>query len=152
MIYNWHSKQWGRFLDLAQKLPHALLLHGPKGVGKFEFARAAANFLLCQRAAAGLSQACGECIACLLLAQGNHPDFFLIQPESESVEAAEGEAEPSAAEKKKKPSRQIKISQIRDLLDSIQTGTHQGGRRVILLAPAESMNTATANALLKTLE
>jgi DNA polymerase III subunit delta' len=152
MIYNWQFKLWRRFLDLAPKFPHALLLLGPRGVGKFEFARAAAKFLLCQRAAAGLSKACGECVACQLLAQGNHPDFFLIQPESESTEAAEGEAEPSAGEKKKKPSKQIKISQIRDLLDSIQTGTHQGGRRVILLAPAESMNTATANALLKTLE
>jgi DNA polymerase-3 subunit delta' len=129
-----------------------MLLHGPKGVGKFEFAKAAADFLLCQRAGAGVTQACGKCTACMLRAQGNHPDFFLIQPEADAVESAEGEAEQSATDKKKKPSKQIRIAQIRDLLEAIQTGTHQGGRRVILLAPAEAMNTATANSLLKTLE
>jgi DNA polymerase-3 subunit delta' len=152
MIFIWQKTQWTHFLRLARKIPHGLLLHGPKGVGKFEFAKAAADFLLCQRADAGLTQACGECSACLLQAQGNHPDFFLIQPEADAAEAVDGEAEQSAADRKKKPSKQIKISQIRDLLDVIQTGTHQGGRRVILLAPAEAMNTATANALLKTLE
>src|ERR1700733_13474369 len=148
-MFSWQNNQWQHFLRLAHKLPHALLLHGPKGVGKFEFAKAAADFLLYQRASAGLSHACGKCSACVLQAQGNHPDFFLIQPEADAAEPVDGEAEPSAGDRKKKPSKQIKISQVRDLLDAIQTGTHQGGRRVILLAPAEAMNTATANALLK---
>jgi DNA polymerase-3 subunit delta' len=153
MIFVWQKDQWDRFLQIARKLPHALLLHGPKGVGKFEFAKAAAQFLLCHRAGSGFVQACGECGACVLQAHGNHPDFFLIQPEADAADIADGEAEQSPADnKKKKPSKQIKISQVRDLLDAIQTGTHQGGRRVILLAPAEAMNTATANALLKTLE
>src|SRR5580658_7038413 len=100
MIFSWQTSHWTQFLRLAEKLPHALLLHGPKGVGKFEFAKAAAGFLLCQRAAAGLSQACGQCSACVFKAQGNHPDFFLIQPESEAAEAADGEAEQSTADKK----------------------------------------------------
>jgi DNA polymerase III subunit delta' len=152
MIFEWQKSDWEQFLRLAQKIPHALLLHGPKGIGKFEFAKAAADLLLCRRAGTGLSQACGRCSACLLQAQGNHPDFFLIQPEADAAETGDGEAEQSVADKKKKPSKQIKISQIRDLLDTIQAGTHQGGRRVILLAPAEAMNPATANALLKTLE
>jgi DNA polymerase III subunit delta' len=140
-----------------RKLPHAILLHGPRGIGKLEFAREAAAMLLCQRAYAGaeLRQACGECKACLLHRQGNHPDFFLIQPEADAPEPADADADQpvsSAAEKKKKPSKQILIAQIRNVLENIQTGTHQGGRRVILLNPAETMNAATANALLKTLE
>jgi DNA polymerase-3 subunit delta' len=156
MIFNWQKIQWTRFLRLAQKMPHAILLHGPRGIGKFEFGKAAAALLLCQRVQAGADsgQACGECTACLLHRQGNHPDFFLIQPEADAAELAEADAEVvvSTAEKKKKPSKQIKIGQIREMLENIQTGTHQGGRRVILLAPAEAMNAATANALLKTLE
>jgi DNA polymerase-3 subunit delta' len=144
-------------LRLTRKLPHAILLHGPRGVGKLEFAKEAAALLLCQRAFAGakLREACGECTACVLHRQGNHPDFFLIQPEADAPEPADAETEQasaSAAEKKKKPSKQVLIGQIRDLLENIQTGTHQGGRRVILLHPAETMNSHTANALLKTLE
>jgi DNA polymerase-3 subunit delta' len=157
MIFEWQTNQWERFLRLTRKLPHAILLHGPRGVGKFEFAKSAAALLLCGRAAEGadLREACGECKPCLLQAQGNNPDFFLLQPEADTADANEADpdhAATPAAEKKKKPSKQIKIDQIRDLLENIQTGTHQGGRRVILLAPAEAMNPATANALLKTLE
>jgi DNA polymerase-3 subunit delta' len=157
MIFNWQETQWKRFLRLTRKLPHAILLHGPRGIGKLEFARNAAALLLCQRAFAGadLREACGQCTACLLHRQGNHPDFFLIQPEADAPELADADADQpvaSAAEKKKKPSKQILIAQIRDVLENIQTGTHQGGRRVILLNPAETMNAATANALLKTLE
>lgn len=138
-------------------MPHAILLYGPRGTGKFEFAKAATGFLLCQRAQSGgdLNEACGECKACVLQRQGNHPDFFLVQPEADAVDAGDADAEPiavSAGDKRKKPSKQIKIAQIREVLERIQTGTHQGGRRVILIAPAEAMNTATANALLKTLE
>jgi DNA polymerase-3 subunit delta' len=134
-----------------------MLLHGPRGIGKLEFAREAAALLLCQRAYTGteLREACGVCTACLLHRQGNHPDFFLIQPEADAPEPSDADADQAvstAAEKKKKPSKQILIAQIRDVLEKIQTGAHQGGRRVILLNPAETMNAATANALLKTLE
>jgi DNA polymerase-3 subunit delta' len=155
MIFDWQKLQWQQFRRLIPKLPHALLFYGPRGIGKLEFARSAAALLLCQRAQSGqdVSEACGECSTCILYPQGNHPDFFLIQPEADAAEAADGETEVAApADKKKKPSKQIKIGQVREVLENIQTGTHQGGRRVILVAPAEAMNTATANALLKTLE
>jgi DNA polymerase III subunit delta' len=135
-------------------MPHAILLHGPRGIGKLEFAKSAAGLLLCTRAHgnAAATEACGECPGCLLYRGGNHPDFFLLQPEADADNTEVAEAAQAAGEKKKKPSTQIKIGQIREVIDLIQTGTHQGGARVILLAPAEAMNAATANALLKTLE
>jgi DNA polymerase III subunit delta' len=154
MILDWQKSQWQRFRQLLPKLPHAILLHGPRGTGKFEFARTAAGLLLCTRVQTdGQDKACGKCPGCKLYQLGNHPDFFLIQPEADAMESGEATEEAQApGDKKKKPSTQIKIGQIREVLERIQTGTHQGGRRVILLSPAEAMNSATANALLKTLE
>src|SRR5690606_27063109 len=52
----------------------------------------------------------------------------------------------------KTPSKEIKIDQIRALADFMNISTHRQGMRVILLYPAEALNTAAANALLKTLE
>ncbi|MDP2852567.1 MAG: DNA polymerase III subunit delta', partial [Gallionella sp.] len=50
------------------------------------------------------------------------------------------------------PSREISVDQIRDLATFTNLSAHQGGYRIILVHPAESMNTNSANALLKTLE
>ena len=142
---------------MLPNLPHALLIHGPRGVGKYEFAQDVAGLLLCpdSNKNSPCPEACGKCSPCLLYKLGNHPDFFLIQPEADAVDAAEGDESTESApapDKRKNPSKQIRIEQVRDLLQTIQTGTHQGGRRVVLITPAESMNAATANALLKTLE
>jgi DNA polymerase-3 subunit delta' len=155
MIYQWNLIYWERFLGLIPKLPHAVLMHGPKGTGKLEFARSAAAVLLCNAPAmrGGRREVCGKCPSCLLYASGNHPDFFTVQPEADTADGEEGsEVVQATSDKRKKPSTQIKIGQIRDVVGNIQSGTHQGGTRVILVAPAEAMNSATANALLKTLE
>lgn len=129
------------------KLPHALLIHGRAGTGEIEFAAALAQLLLCETpAASGL--ACGKCAACNWFALGNHPDFRLIQPESLSADA---EDEPSDA-KKDKRSNQIRVEQVRELQDFLAIGTHRGGHRIVVLHPADTMNAATQNALLKSLE
>src|SRR5471032_3296050 len=125
MIYTWQKPVWQRFRRLLPKLPHAILLHGPRGIGKLEFAKTAAGLLLCNKIRSGelLEQACGRCPACVLYQLGNHPDFFLIQPEADAVEAAEGvEVAQTLGDKKKKPSTQIKIGQIREVVERIQTG------------------------------
>lgn len=74
----------------------------------------------------------------------------MIEPEA-LAEAALGEGE-GPSKGAGSPSRQIKIDQIRELEDFLAIGTHRGGARVILIRPAEAMNAATANALLKSLE
>ena len=142
-----NKEAWSRLAARRAALPHALLISGQRGIGKFDLARSFAEALLCEQPTP-VDTACGECQACNWLAQGNHPDFRLLQPdamaEDESAEADEGG--------KKKASQQITIAQVRALDDFLHVGTHRHGLRVILIHPAEAMNRATANALLKSLE
>lgn len=139
-----HEKVWSGLLARREQLPHALLLIGQKGLGKFELARQFAASLLCEQPQAdGL--ACGKCLACNWYAQGNHPDFRLLQPDAMGEEA-------EVEEGKKKPSQQITIDQVRGLDEFMNVGTHRGGLRIILVNPSEAMNRNTANALLKSLE
>lgn len=152
--FPWQSGTWTQLAGMRARLAHALLLHGRAGVGKFHFAQVLAQSLLCEnRQEEGL--ACGKCLACGWFVAGNHPDYRLIQPENLSQVDAAAAAEPQeeAEEgKKKKPSKRILIDQIRELADFLNVSAHRGGRRVVLIHPAESMNPATANALLKSLE
>lgn len=126
-------------------MPHALLLSGQRGLGKFDLARTFVAGLLCEAPRAD-GRACGQCLACGWQAQGNHPDFRLLLPEA--LDEAEGEAE----EGKKKASQQITIDQVRGLDEFLTVGTHRAGLRIVLVYPAEAMNRSTANSLLKSLE
>jgi DNA polymerase-3 subunit delta' len=145
----WHREDLERLVGRGARLPHALLVCGRNGIGKVEFARELARSLLCESPIDRL--ACGECPSCHWFSQGNHPDFREIVPEA----AEEGEAEGTdgeAARDAAKKSLVIKIDQIRAIRDFVGLTTHRAGRRVLLLHPAESLQAAAANALLKTLE
>ncbi|MFH1044960.1 MAG: DNA polymerase III subunit delta' [Pseudomonadota bacterium] len=140
---------WNRLADMRGRWPHALLFHGRPGIGKLHLAEVLAQSLLCEnQSKSGL--ACGACPACAWFAAGNHPDYRLLQPEA--LSPAEEDAEAAEEEGKKKPSKQIKIEQIRALGDFLNIGSHRNGYRVVLIYPAESMNPGSANALLKNLE
>lgn len=140
---------WNSLTGADVQLPHALLFAGQPGVGKRELADALAARLLCEAPLKAHQPACGTCPSCIMFANGNHPDFRLLQPDA----AAEGEEEtPVAEEGKKKASKQIRIQQIREVENFFHIGGHRGGARVCLIDPAEAMNTVTANALLKILE
>jgi DNA polymerase-3 subunit delta' len=105
---------------------------------------------------------CGASAASNWFVQGNHPDYRIVVPEALAAEAglasaavADEKAEKADADDGKKtraPSKEIKIEQVRALLDFCGVGSHRGGARVVVLAPAEALNVAAANALLKTLE
>jgi DNA polymerase-3 subunit delta' len=110
-------------------MPHALLFSGEHGVGKQRLAEALIARTMC---AAPGEQACGQCRSCQLLASGYHPDLLRIAPE-------EGK-------------RQIRIDTIRDVNRFVSQTAQQGGYRVIVISPAEAMNVAASNALLKSLE
>ncbi len=132
-------------MDWRSRLPHALLVTGRPGLGKGMLAKVFAQSLLCQAPLeSGLP--CQTCASCGWFAQGNHPDFRLVQPDSLAPESEE------ETRKEKKKSNQIRIEQIRDLEGFLAVGTHRGGLRIILLNPAEAMNIVTQNALLKSLE
>lgn len=144
--YPWQQTSWQRWNGLRARLPHAVLLKGPQGTGKFDFAMNMAQSLLCEQPAAD-GHACGDCPSCRWFQQETHPDFRLVQP---GALAEQDEASRDAG--KKKPSRQITVDQVRALGDFTNLSAHQGGHRVVLIHPAEAMNAAAANALLKTLE
>jgi DNA polymerase-3 subunit delta' len=146
--YPWHRAELERLLADRAHMPHALLVSGRAGIGKTGFARALAAGVLCESARGGL--ACGACASCHWLSQGNHPDYREIVPEA-AEEESEAEEGPAAKAEKAK-SVVIKIDQIRAVADFISLSTHRSGFRVLLLHPAESMQPAAANALLKTLE
>lgn len=108
----------------AGRLPHALLLHGPAGVGKGAWARRLAAALLCTDPD---SRPCGGCAACGRIAHGNAFDLMTLVPDG----------------------AQIKVEQVRALKDLVHSGVAPG---VALVDPADAMNASTANTLLKTLE
>ena len=133
----WHEAELCRELRSVERLPHALLLLGPRGIGKTRYARALGAALLCESPAAD-GRACGRCDACGWVGAGTHPDLRVLEPE---VDEDTG-----------KRSREIRIEQVRALAEFLVVGGHRGARRVVLVDPADAMNAITANALLKTLE
>lgn len=162
MIYPWQSGDWERLQQLRSHWPHALLLHGQAGIGKLAFAQHLAKGLLCESPQAD-GQPCGACPACNWFAQGNHPDYRVVVPEAlaglvgpaaaddkDDAKADKGDAD--EGKKSRAPSKEIRIEQVRALLDFTGVGSHRGGLRVVVLYPAEALNVAAANALLKTLE
>jgi DNA polymerase III subunit delta' len=148
-IYPWQEPLWANLMRRTQALPHALLLNGPRGVGKRDFALALAQALLCSAPLAS-GEACGKCASCNWFGQGSHPDFRCIEPEAITA----SEADPADAElrREKRPAAQIGVGQVRALANFVNLTSHRGGMRVALLHPAENLNTHAANALLKTLE
>jgi DNA polymerase III subunit delta' len=146
MHYSWHKTEFESLLKRRATLPHALLLRGPRGIGKLAFAEDLARALLCERPGPH-GHACGQCSSCLWMEQGSHPDVRRLEPESASV-ADSGQA----GEKREKAGDQISVSQVRNIGDFINVTSHRGRAKVILIHPAEAMNLAAANALLKSLE
>ena len=145
MILSWQNQAWKNLTTRRAQLPHALLLIGKPGLGKSGLAQTFAQGLFCTaQQATGLP--CGNCQACGWFSLGNHPDYRLIQPDSMAPETEDERG------KVKKKSNQIRIEQIRELETFLSVGTHRGGLRIILVDPADTMNTVTQNALLKSLE
>ena len=131
--------QVARLLSRRNAFPHALLLSGATMRRLSKLADAFAAGLLCDAPAPG-GLACARCAACTLLAAGNHPDLLCLQP----LEADEAAG--------RKASSQIRIEAVRQLIGALALSPHHRGMRVSIIRPAEAMNTATANALLKVLE
>jgi len=116
-----------RALD-SGRLPHALLFHGPKGVGKASSAGLLAQALNC--ATSDFVDACGSCVSCRKVARGLHPDVLWIEPDG----------------------AYIKVAQVRDVVAAVSYRPYEGRRRVVVVDEAHRMNASAQNALLKTLE
>lgn len=120
----------------AGTLPHALLVRGAAGLGKRALVEVFVRARLCESPDAG--RACGHCRACRLLAAGTHPDRLRITLEPN----------PKTGVMRK----EIVVDQIRALSARLAMASQFGGWQVAVIDPADALNGAAQNALLKTLE
>lgn len=129
----WHAAVWHQIAQrrLDRRMPHALLLAGPEGLGKVGFAAYLAQALICTNPGPDAAP-CGRCQACHLVDGGSHPDLHWIRPDEAG--------------------KAIRVDAIRRLSARSVLAAGQDSYRVFLIAPADAMNRAAANALLKTLE
>jgi DNA polymerase-3 subunit delta' len=150
MLYPWTQPGWLVLHRMQGGLPEAVLLAGPRGVGKRAFARTLAQGILCaNRSTSG--EPCDVCSSCRLFSAASHPDFRLIEPTADEAGAeapdATGSATPAA-----RGSRPIAVGQIRDLRDFLAVTSHLAGAKVLVIQPADRLHPSAAGALLKTLE
>ena len=133
MLYPWTHSQWQQLVQRVRehRLPHAILFGGIEGLGKFQLATQFAQSILCEHPDKEF-HSCQSCRSCIQFTANTHPDFILIEPEEEG--------------------KAIKVDQIRKLTEQFGLASHYQGYRIAIINPAESMNLAAANSLLKSLE
>ena len=113
----------------AQRLPHSLLLLSNPGLGAEQLANWISALALCESQG---PRPCGECASCRLLRSDSHPDSHFVRLEEDA--------------------QQIKVDQVRALIESLSLKSYRGGYKVGVIEGAESLNANGANAFLKTLE
>jgi DNA polymerase-3 subunit delta' len=151
-MHAWNQPILDSLMARTGSLPHALLIHGPRGVGKAALAERIAHSLLCEGTG---KRPCLACDACRWFLSSNHPDFRRLESEAVAKVPPPSDAEDEAPPSKRatrQPSLEIKVDQVRELADFLYVRSHRGGVRVALVHPAEDMNENAANALLKGLE
>lgn len=138
---------------LMQRSGHAFLLQGPSGLGQYELGLALAAAWLCEQPTS--HGPCGTCPSCHGIQVRAHTDLTVLMPETDMLALGwplSEKAQKDIDEKNRKPSREIRAESMRQLLGFTQTTGSNTGGKVVLISPAERMNTITANTLLKTLE
>ena len=139
--------------DLLRQRGHAWLLQGPSGLGQYALAMELVRAWLCDRP--GPDGACGSCASCHAIDVRTHADLCVLMPEVAMLELGWPLDEKSQADvddKKRKPSKEIRVEAMRDAVAFAQRTSGRGRGKVVLVYPAERMNNVTANTLLKTLE
>ena len=139
----------------AQK-GHAWLLQGPSGLGQYRLALALAQAWLCHQPDDKRPEvACGQCPSCHGIAVRTHADLQVLMPETWMLELdwpLDESTQRELDDKKRKPSREIRVEAARELITFTQRTASGPKGKVVLIYPADRMNGITANTLLKTLE
>jgi DNA polymerase III subunit delta' len=131
--YPWLAETCRQLLGrlASGRMPHALLLTGPEGIGKRALAEVLGRAAMCAAPGTG-GEPCGQCQSCRLHEAHTHPDLTRVTiPEDKT---------------------QILVDQIRELAETMGLSRSMGAHRVAILWPANAMNPNAANSLLKTLE
>lgn len=174
-----------RSLAGRNRLPHAIMLCGPQGSGKLALAIALASYMLCtgkddcgspENGEEGMSDCCGQCPACILLKNWQHPDlhftFPTIRPKKLSSEKPYSSEDymqewyemlgkkgayfslPEWLEsiKVEKQQSTIPVGESDRLTKILSMKSNQGGKKICIFWLPEKMNTECANKLLKLIE
>lgn len=139
--------------SLLTQRGHALLLTGPSGLGQYELGLALIRAWLCEKPGPG--GACGSCGSCHAIDVRTHADLRVLMPETLCLEHGwplDESTQKELDDKKRKPSRWIRVDAARDVVGFGQTTRSRGRTKAVLVFPADRLNTEAANALLKTLE
>jgi len=139
--------------QLLTQRGHAWLLHGPSGLGQYNLALSLAQAWLCDQPTP--EGACGHCESCHQVEVRSHTDLAVLMPETLMMELGWPLGEKAQADiddKKRKPSREIRVDAMRDAVEFAQRTSGHNRGKVVMVYPAERMNNITANTLLKTLE
>ncbi|HET7737241.1 MAG TPA: hypothetical protein VFK32_01575 [Tepidiformaceae bacterium] len=134
-----------RSLALGPEPPHAILLTGPHGIGRELLAREYAALLNCE--AEPEARPCGECRACRLIAERTHPDVVTLGPGDTLCKPR-----PDEAHEKHPQSRDIRICQVRGLIELVARYPFEGRDRVVVIEPADVLGREASHTILKTLE
>src|SRR5690349_838921 len=100
---------------LATQRGHAVLLHGPRGVGQWSLALTLAQAWLCEADSTAAARPCGQCASCRLVQARSHPDLLVLLPEALQAslgwvpDDGTGEGAESGASKTRQPSKEIKV-------------------------------------------
>ncbi len=138
---------------LVHRSGHAFLLQGPSGLGQYELGLALAAAWLCHQPTE--DGACGTCPSCHGIEVRAHTELSVLMPETDMLALGwplTEKAQKDIDDKQRKPSREIRVENMRQSLGFTQTTGSASSGKVVLICPAERMNHVTANTLLKTLE
>lgn len=150
-----HQAPWivAQRAQLLAQRGHAWLLQGPSGLGQYALALSLVRAWLCDAPQA--HGACDQCASCHAIDVHGHADLCVLMPEVQMMALGwplPEKAQADIDDKKRKPSREIRVDAMRDAVEFCQRTSARGRGKAVLVYPAEQMNTITANALLKTLE
>ncbi len=138
---------------LSQRSGHAWLLQGPSGLGQYTLSLELARAWLCLTPTA--NKGCGVCTSCHLIDVRAHPDLYILMPEVHMLELdwpLSEKAQKEIDDKDRKPSKEIRVEAVRDMVEFTQRTSSGSTSKVVLIYPAEKLNMYASNMILKTLE
>jgi len=111
----------------TDRVAHAYILNGPKGMGKIKMAERFAMMLLCEK-----HEPCMSCKSCIQAKAGSNPDIVYLEPDKPRI---------------------MSVEYVRDkLVNDIQIRPYAYGKKIYIVKNADCMNIQAQNAMLKTLE
>ncbi|CAB1275921.1 DNA polymerase III subunit delta' [Candidatus Nitrosacidococcus tergens] len=132
-LYPWCQSHWQSIMTAKsiERMPHAILLYGPKGIGKYTFTDHLVNNLLCDSPGEN-KLACGVCSSCVLFKANTHPDHLRVSiPDEKKV---------------------ISIEQTREIYHHLMLKAKKSAFKTVTILAADKMTISAANSLLKILE